>query len=85
MIGDRGELRDRFDLMAIETTAGPYVERGLDLMLAKYRSRHRADFVSRTIRELGHTDDLLDDPGLPISRSEIVSFRVARSASIRWR
>jgi hypothetical protein len=85
VIGDRGELRDYFDLMAIEKTEGLRAEEGLAWALDKYNPRDRTEFISRTVRALGHTDDLLEDPGLPVSRAEIVSYWARRKADLRRR
>jgi len=82
VISDRGELRDYFDLMVIEKTAGIRIEDGLAWALNKYDPRDRTEFVRRTIRALDHTDDLLDDPGLPVSRAEIVLYWARRSADL---
>jgi hypothetical protein len=71
VVGDRGELRDYFDLMAIERAGVPRVEQGL----AYYRERYAVgpDHVSLNliVRGLGYLDVVNDDPGLPLGRDEI--------------
>jgi Nucleotidyl transferase AbiEii toxin, Type IV TA system len=71
---DRGELRDYFDLLAIERDGGRYVEEGVAMALRKYRPRAPAAFVESVLRGLGYLDDVLDDPAVPIPRAEVAAY-----------
>lgn len=74
VIGDRGEMRDYFDVMAIEKAGVHRVEQGL----AYYRQRYDVgpDHVTLThiVKGLGYFDDVSDDPGLPVPRSTIEAY-----------
>ena len=73
-ICDRGELRDYFDLLAIERQGHRRVEEGIALALEKYRPRAGQAFVQAVVRGLGYLDDVQEDPGVPIPRAEVAAY-----------
>lgn len=87
VIGDRGELRDYFDLIALER-AGRRVEEGLGLFLARYRPTAPEAAILHIVRGLGYLADVTDDPALPLPRAEIERYWTARApgiaASLDW-
>lgn len=82
VVGDRGELRDYFDLMTIERQADFLTEEGLTYFLARYRPTHPASAIGHIVRGLGFFDDVLDDEALPASRDEIVAYWQRRQPEI---
>jgi hypothetical protein len=74
VIGDRGELRDYFDVMQIEREAGRTAEDGLGLYMARYDVPPEHITVRHIVAGLGYFDDVADDEALPVSRDEIVSY-----------
>ncbi len=86
VIGDRGELRDYFDLMAIEHAGAGDVEIGLGDYLARYRPRDAASALLHLIEALAYLDDVDEDDLVPASKAEIQSYwnrrqpRVLRAA-----
>jgi len=74
VIGDRGELRDYFDVMQIEREAGRSAEEGLGLYMARYDVPPEHATVRHIVAGLGYFDDVEDDEALPASRDEIVSY-----------
>jgi hypothetical protein len=74
VISDRGELRDYFDIMTIDTTTRYTVEQGLGLFLARYNPKTPANALDPIVRGLGYLEDVDEDPGLPTGRAEIVAF-----------
>jgi Nucleotidyl transferase AbiEii toxin, Type IV TA system len=74
VICDRGELRDYFDLLAIERHGHRRVEEGIALALAKYQPRATAAFVQSIVRGLGYLDDVQDDPGIPVAKAEVAAY-----------
>ena len=64
MIGDRGELRDYFDLMRIEQHTGHRFEEGLDFYVRRYQlgPDHPSNFA--IVRSLGSFNDVERDPYL---------------------
>lgn len=81
-IGGRGELRDYYDLMAVEQRTGPPVEQGFGLLIARYRPANEREVVRHTALALGHTDDLEDDQALGASRTEIVAYWRQRAPAL---
>jgi hypothetical protein len=57
VVGDRGELRDYFDLMAIEQRAGRTVEEGLSLFLARFAPAYPQQALGHIVlRNRSHRD-----------------------------
>jgi len=86
VVRDRGELRDYYDLLAIERH-GRRAEEGIALALRKYRPRAAGAFVESVVRGLSYLDDVEDDPAVPLSRAEVAAYwrsrvpEIARSLS----
>ena len=78
VIIDRGELRDYFDLMAIEEQASLPVEEGIPLSITRYAPTNVDQYVDSIVRSLGYFGDVADDPGLPAPRSEIERYWMRR-------
>jgi Nucleotidyl transferase AbiEii toxin, Type IV TA system len=74
VILDRGELRDYFDIVALERDGHRPVEEGLPLALRKYRPRAESAFVASIVRALAYLDDVQDDPALPMPKASIVAY-----------
>ena len=72
-VGGRGELRDYFDLMAIDQ--GPYpIEAGLALFLERYGGRDDPSALDPIVRALGYLDDVDDDEQLPERKAVIATY-----------
>jgi hypothetical protein len=81
-IAGRAQLRDYFDLMAIEQTGGRTVEEGIGLFLARYRPEHPDSAIRPILLGLGYLDDVTDDPFLPVDRETIVRYWQSRQPAI---
>jgi hypothetical protein len=77
-IAGRGQLRDYYDLMAIEQIGGRTVEEGIGLFLARYRPEHPDSAIRPILLGLGYLDHVADDPFLPADRESIVRYWEAR-------
>ena len=64
VIGDRGEMRDYYDLMRIETDAGISPQTGLRLCAERYGVALAHPSVAHIVRALGSFTDVSDDPWL---------------------
>ncbi len=73
-IAGRAQLRDYFDLMAIEQQGRRTIEEGLGLFLARYQPEHEDSALTPILLALGHLDDVADDPFLPVDRDAIVKY-----------
>jgi hypothetical protein len=82
VVGDRGELRDYFDLMTIEQRAGRSVEEGLQLFLARFQPQYPQEALGHIVRGLGYFDDIEPDDQLPVSRQTIVDYWTTRHPSV---
>jgi hypothetical protein len=74
VVGDRGELRDYFDVMQIEQQARRTVEEGLGLYMARYDVPREHVTIRHIVNGLGYFGDVGDDEALPVSRDEIVEY-----------
>lgn len=82
VVGDRGELRDYFDLLVLERDAGHHVEEGLAIVIERYRPATPETALLHIVRALGYLDDVADDPGLPVGRAEIEAYWHRRQPEI---
>lgn len=73
-IAGRAQLRDYFDVMAIEQNGGRSVEEGLALFLARYQPAHADSVITPILLALGYLDDVADDPFLPVEREVVVRY-----------
>lgn len=81
-IAGRAQLRDYYDLMAIEQQAGRSVEEGLSLFIARYQPQHADSAITPILLGLGYLDDVADDAFLPIERDTITRYWQKRQPAI---
>jgi hypothetical protein len=82
LIAERAELRDYFDLMAIEQQTGRTIEEGLGLFLARYQPEHEESAIRPIVLALGYLDDVAGDPFLPTNRENIARYWQHRQPEI---
>lgn len=82
VIGDRGELRDYFDVLCIERETPYRVEQGIALYVERYRPRPPEPSVAHIVEGLGYFGDVADDPSLPETRKSIESYWRRRQPQI---
>jgi hypothetical protein len=82
VVGDRGELRDYFDLMTIEQRTGRIVDEGLALFLARFRPEYPDQAINHILLGLGYFDDVDPDDTLPVPRRQIVDYWTRRQREI---
>ena len=76
VIGDRGEMRDYYDLMRIETDAGIGPHIGLRLYSERYGVTLEHPSVAHIVTALGSFDDVADDPWLAEAAGADASAKV---------
>ena len=64
VVGDRGELRDYYDLMCIERRGAADVPQMLEWYSRRYRLERTDQTVFHIVRALGSLHDVADDPWL---------------------
>jgi hypothetical protein len=82
VVGDRGELRDYFDLMTIEQRTGRTADEGLALFVARFQPEYPQPAINHILLGLGYFDDVDPDDALPVPRSEIVDYWTRRQREI---
>jgi hypothetical protein len=82
VVGDRGELRDYFDLMTIEQRTGRTADEGLALFVARFEPEYPQQAINHILLGLGYFDDVDRDDALPVSRDEIVDYWTRRQPEI---
>jgi hypothetical protein len=81
-IAGRGELRDYFDIMAIEVQTGRTVEEGLSLFLARYGRGPDPNVITPVVLALGYLDDVDEDAALPVDKRTIAAYWKLRQPQI---
>ena len=82
VVGERGELRDYFDLMAIEQRTGRTADEGLALFLERFQPEYPDQAINHILLGLGYFDDVDPDDTLPVSRQQIVDYWTRRQREI---
>ncbi len=82
VIGDRGELRDYFDLKRIEELTGRRFEEGIALYMDRFRIPPEHASIGHIIEALGYLDDVDEDEMLPEDRKTIAAYWGRRQPEI---
>jgi hypothetical protein len=81
VVGDRGELRDYFDIMMIEKRTPIRAEQMLADYLSRYGDTNENNLV-HIVTALGYLGDVADDPGLPVRRTLIEKYWAQRQPQL---
>ncbi len=82
VLAERGEMRDYFDVKAIDEQSPLSVEDGIALYLNRYRLDPSSGAVKALIRAMGYLDDVEEDEALPTTREELAKWWQRRQASV---
>ncbi len=82
VVGDRGELRDYFDLMIIEQRTGRTADEGLALFVERFRPEYPGQAIDHILLGLGFFNDVDPDDALPVPRTQIVDYWTRRQREI---
>jgi hypothetical protein len=82
VVGDRGEMRDYYDIKMIEEWAGLTVEDGIALFLERYKVSAESDTLRHIVGALGYLDDLEQDDALPMGKDELADWWRKRQARL---
>ncbi len=82
VVGDRGEMRDYYDIKTIEEQAGLTVEDGIALFLERYNASAESDTLRHIVGALGYLEDLEQDDALPVSKDELADWWRKRQARL---
>jgi hypothetical protein len=81
VVRDRAEMRDYFDLKAIDEEGGVSVEEGLSLFLARYGAKATGEEIRQVIRALGYLDDIDEDETLPVTKEALAKWWASRQVA----
>jgi hypothetical protein len=81
-IGDRGALRDYFDVMTIEQRLGRMAEEGIALYLRRFQVPPAHESLRHIVLGLGYLDDVEDDELVPVERTVIDRYWRRRQPEI---
>jgi Nucleotidyl transferase AbiEii toxin, Type IV TA system len=82
VIGDRGELRDYFDLERIEQITGRSFEEGIGLYMTRYQIPSEHPSIGHIVEALGYLDDVDEDDMLPEDHATIAAYWRRRQPEI---
>ena len=82
VVGDRGELRDYFDLMTIEQQKRRTVDEGLALFIERFQPEYPDQAINHILLGLGYFDDVDPDETLPAPRQQVVDYWTRRQREI---
>ncbi|HEY5343937.1 MAG TPA: nucleotidyl transferase AbiEii/AbiGii toxin family protein [Solirubrobacteraceae bacterium] len=82
VIGDRGELRDYFDLKRIEELTGRRIEEGIGLYMTRYQIPPEHPNIGHIVEALGYLDDVDEDEMLPEDHATITAYWTRRQPEI---
>lgn len=82
VIGDRGELRDYYDVKLIEEQGKLTVEDGVALFLERYSVGPEDEQVQHLVRALGYLEDADEDAAVPIGKADLAAWWQQRQARL---
>ncbi len=82
VIGDRGELRDYYDLKRIEEITRRTFEEGIGLYMTRYQIPPEHPSIGHIVEALGYLDDVDEDDMLPEDRATIAAYWRRRQPEI---
>lgn len=82
VMAERGEMRDYFDVKAIDEAGGISVEEGIELYVARYAINPTGDQIPRLFRAMGDLSDVEVDEMLPIDKPELQAWWSTRQVQV---
>jgi predicted nucleotidyltransferase component of viral defense system len=82
VMGERGEMRDYFDVMAIDEQSPLSIEEGIAFFLKRYRLDPSDSALRALIRAMGYFDDVDEDEALPIAKEELAAWWKKRQPKV---
>jgi hypothetical protein len=82
VMAERGEMRDYFDVKAIDEQGGVSVEEGVELYMRRYGIEPSSGALPHLYRTMGDLSDVEVDDLLPIDLDELQQWWSARQARV---
>ena len=74
VMAERGEMRDYFDVKAIDEAGDVSIEEGVDLYMARYRIDPESEALPHLYRAMGDLSDVEADESLPTTKKELQAW-----------
>lgn len=82
VMAERGEMRDYFDVKAIDEDGSISVEEGIDLYMERYGIGPASDSLPHLYRAMGDLSDVEVDESLPIGKPELQEWWSKRQVQV---
>jgi len=82
VMAERGEMRDYFDIKAIDEKGAISIEEGVELYMRRYAIDASSDALSHLYRAMGDLSDVEADDLLPIDLAELQRWWSVRQAQV---
>jgi hypothetical protein len=82
VMAERGEMRDYFDVKAIDEMGGVSVEEGVELYMDRYRIDPTSEPIPHLYRAMGDLADVERDDSLPIAKRALQEWWSARQVQV---
>ncbi len=82
VMAERGELRDYFDVKAIDEEGGVSVEEGVELFMLRYGIDPGDEAIPHLLRAMGDLSDVEEDELLPSTREALQAWWSRRQATV---
>lgn len=82
VMAERGEMRDYFDVKAIDEEGTVSVEEGIELYMSRYGVEPNSESLSHLYRAMGDLSDVEVDDMLPIDLAELQRWWSTRQARV---
>jgi hypothetical protein len=82
MMAERGEMRDYFDVKAIDQDGGVSVEEGIELYIKRYGVNPNGDALPHLYKAMGDLSDVEVDELLPIAKAKLQAWWSTRQVQV---
>jgi Nucleotidyl transferase AbiEii toxin, Type IV TA system len=82
VMAERGEMRDYFDVKAIDENGGVSVEEGIELYIKRYGVNPNGDALPHLYKAMGDLSDVEVDELLPIGKAKLQAWWSARQVQV---
>ncbi len=82
VLAERGEMRDYFDVKALDESGAISVEEGVDLYMERYDIALESEAIPHLYRAMGDLGDVVVDEALPTTKAELQAWWSRRQIEV---
>lgn len=82
VVSERGEMRDYFDVKAIDEDGTVSIEEGIELFVRRYEVNPKGGALPHLYKAMGDLSDVEVDKSLPIGKAELQAWWSARQVQV---